>query len=98
MTFRIHQVVECPKDPKNWYQTMTIKPRGLNENLTIDLEIICDCPCEKPEHPVHITTQKDPLIVQDTRYNTIIQKKSNLCSFFFSLSLNIPNLIQFKNV
>ncbi|KYQ55161.1 Integrin beta-PS [Trachymyrmex zeteki] len=44
------KVVECPKDPKDWHQTMEIKPRGLNESLTIDLEIICDCPCEKPGH------------------------------------------------
>ncbi|KAM0732640.1 Integrin beta-PS [Formica fusca] len=45
------KIVECPKDPKDWQQTVEIKPRGLNESLTIDIEIICDCPCEKPGHP-----------------------------------------------
>ncbi|XP_077255158.1 integrin beta-PS isoform X1 [Temnothorax americanus] len=44
------KVVECPKNSKDWHQTMEIKPRGLNESLTIDLEIICDCPCENPGH------------------------------------------------
>nr|XP_012225668.1 PREDICTED: integrin beta-PS-like [Linepithema humile] len=43
-------VIECPEDPKDWNQTVEIKPRGLNENLIIDVEIICDCSCERPEH------------------------------------------------
>ncbi|EZA50855.1 Integrin beta-PS [Ooceraea biroi] len=45
------KVVECPKDPKDWRQTVEIKPRGLNESLIIDLEMICDCPCERQGHP-----------------------------------------------
>ncbi|XP_012529707.2 integrin beta-PS isoform X2 [Monomorium pharaonis] len=53
------KVVECPKDPKDWYQTMQIKPRGLNESLTIDVEIICDCPCEKPGHPGYQPNAKE---------------------------------------
>ncbi|KAL6266653.1 hypothetical protein P5V15_003493 [Pogonomyrmex californicus] len=44
------KLTECPKDPKDWRQTMEIKPRDLNESLIIDLEMICDCPCEKPGH------------------------------------------------
>lgn len=47
----VFKVVECPKDRKDWYQTMMIYPRGLHESLTIDVQIICDCPCEKPGHP-----------------------------------------------
>ncbi|KAH0953620.1 hypothetical protein HN011_000489 [Eciton burchellii] len=43
----ILKVTECPKDSEDWHQTIEIKPRGLNESLTIDLEIICDCPCER---------------------------------------------------
>ncbi|XP_032670659.1 integrin beta-PS-like isoform X2 [Odontomachus brunneus] len=42
------KVTECPANPKDWKQTVHIKPRDLNETLTIDVEIICDCPCERP--------------------------------------------------
>jgi len=38
---------------------MEIKPRGLNESLTIDVEIICDCPCEKPGYSVNIHRKND---------------------------------------
>ncbi|XP_014480334.1 PREDICTED: integrin beta-PS-like isoform X1 [Dinoponera quadriceps] len=45
------KVTECPTDPKDWKQTVNIKPRDLNESLTIDVEIMCDCPCEKLGNP-----------------------------------------------
>ncbi|KAG7201582.1 hypothetical protein KM043_004327 [Ampulex compressa] len=44
------KAVECPANVEEWHQTIQIKPRGINESLTIDLEIICDCACDKPEH------------------------------------------------
>ncbi|XP_043285447.1 integrin beta-PS-like [Venturia canescens] len=44
------KVVECPKDPKDWKQTIHIKPRGVNESLTVNLELLCECPCAIPEH------------------------------------------------
>lgn len=53
-----YQVVECPIDPKDWHQIMEIKPRDLNESLIIDLELMCDCPCEKSGHPVGILKQR----------------------------------------
>lgn len=46
------EVVKCPKDPKEWNQTFQIYPVGLNEALTIHLEMICDCECEKPWNEV----------------------------------------------
>ncbi|EFN88858.1 Integrin beta-PS [Harpegnathos saltator] len=42
------KVTECPMNQEDWKQTVVIKPRDLNENLIIDVEIICDCDCEKP--------------------------------------------------
>lgn len=49
VTFEAHiEVSACPKDPKLWNQTFHIAPVGLNESMTIDLEMICDCDCEKP--------------------------------------------------
>ncbi|XP_076279784.1 integrin beta-PS [Lasioglossum baleicum] len=45
------KAVECPADAREWQQTMQIKPRGLNESLVIDLNIVCDCPCERPGNP-----------------------------------------------
>lgn len=44
-------VNECPSNPKDWHQTFEIYPVGINESLTVDLKMICDCPCEKPDHP-----------------------------------------------
>lgn len=41
---------ECPKDPNNWKQTFTIYPVGISENLVVEVEMICDCPCEHAGH------------------------------------------------
>ncbi|XP_021948062.1 integrin beta-PS isoform X1 [Folsomia candida] len=45
------EVTECPKDPIDWRQKFTIYRVGLEESLTVDLESICDCPCETPGNP-----------------------------------------------
>ncbi|KAG4070030.1 hypothetical protein HA402_013690 [Bradysia odoriphaga] len=37
-------VTECPPDPKDWFQTFQIYPVGINESLTVDLEMRCSCP------------------------------------------------------
>lgn len=42
-------VTECPKDKAVWKQEFSIYPVGLAEKLTIDLDIICECECEKPD-------------------------------------------------
>lgn len=49
ITFDIDiEVKTCPKNKNEYNQTIQIYPVGLNENLLIDLEIVCDCDCEKP--------------------------------------------------
>ncbi len=42
------KVTSCPRNPNEWNQTIQIRPVGLNESLIIDLEMICECDCEKP--------------------------------------------------
>merc|ERR1740123_2927093 len=42
------EVVKCPKDPREWKQTFQIYPVGINESVIVDLEMICQCDCEKP--------------------------------------------------
>ncbi|XP_047995298.1 integrin beta-PS-like [Leguminivora glycinivorella] len=44
---------ECPRDPSKWKQTFVIKPGGTSEGLTVELEMICDCPCEHPGHSAY---------------------------------------------
>lgn len=44
------EVLSCPKNPKDRFQKFNIYPVGLNEALTVDLEIICECDCELPEN------------------------------------------------
>ncbi|XP_029033971.1 integrin beta-PS-like [Osmia bicornis bicornis] len=53
------RAVECPANSSEWQQTMQIKPRGINESLTIDLSIICDCPCDRPGHPGYEVVSED---------------------------------------
>jgi protocadherin alpha len=42
------EVTSCPRNPNEWNQTIQIYPVGLNDALIIDLEMICECDCEKP--------------------------------------------------
>jgi protocadherin alpha len=46
-------VTSCPQDPSEWFQTFRIYPVGINESLTIDLEMLCSCPCEQSGHPAY---------------------------------------------
>ncbi|XP_060528890.1 integrin beta-PS isoform X2 [Cylas formicarius] len=49
INFKIElEVLKCPKDPKDRFQTIQIYPVGINESLIIDLEMLCHCDCEKP--------------------------------------------------
>lgn len=41
---------ECPKDPREWNQLFQIYPVGISESLMVELEMLCDCPCEHPGH------------------------------------------------
>ncbi|XP_055305267.1 integrin beta-PS isoform X2 [Sitodiplosis mosellana] len=46
-------VTECPQDESQWKQTFNIYPVGINESLTVDLEMLCGCPCEKEKNEVY---------------------------------------------
>lgn len=45
-------VTSCPKDPSEWNQVFQIYPVGINESLIVELNMICDCPCERPGNTV----------------------------------------------
>ncbi|XP_044753352.1 integrin beta-PS isoform X2 [Coccinella septempunctata] len=45
------EVVKCPKNPKDWKETIEFYPVGINETLVVDLEMLCSCPCEQPDSP-----------------------------------------------
>lgn len=40
------QVVQCPEDKNS--VTFQIKPRALEDSITVELKIDCDCSCEQP--------------------------------------------------
>ncbi|XP_063976394.1 integrin beta-PS-like [Diachasmimorpha longicaudata] len=50
---------ECPADQTLWKGSFLIRPQGVKENLTIDYELICGCPCDHPGHSGHITNAKE---------------------------------------
>ncbi|RWS14876.1 integrin beta-PS-like protein [Dinothrombium tinctorium] len=41
------EVLKCPENPNERNQTIVIKPSTLSDQLIINLEIICECDCEK---------------------------------------------------
>lgn len=41
------KAVSCPSDKKLWTQTIEIKPSSLTETLKLDVEIVCQCPCDQ---------------------------------------------------
>ena len=47
------EVLKCPKDPREWDQTIEIYPVGINEKVVVDLSMMCQCDCEKPGNPVN---------------------------------------------
>jgi len=48
------EVVKCPKDPREWKQVFEIYPVGINETVLVELEMMCQCDCEKPGNPGYI--------------------------------------------
>lgn len=48
------EVLKCPKDPREWQQTIEIYPVGINEKVLIDLSMMCQCDCEKPGNDGYI--------------------------------------------
>ncbi|KAK0178527.1 hypothetical protein PV327_007409 [Microctonus hyperodae] len=40
------EVTSCPDNRSEWKQKFDIYPVGINETLTVNLEMLCDCECE----------------------------------------------------
>ena len=51
------EVVKCPKDPREWKQVFEISPVGINEPILVELEMMCQCECEKPGGPVSLISR-----------------------------------------
>ena len=48
VTFEIEILAtSCPVLSKDWKQSFKIYTVGINETLTVDLELLCSCPCEE---------------------------------------------------
>ena len=55
MTFTAEITVhECPSNRDEWKQLVSIYPAGLSERLLIELDIICECQCEKEGFEVRL--------------------------------------------
>eukprot|EP00096_Caligus_rogercresseyi_P012190 TRINITY_DN5033_c0_g1_i1.p1 TRINITY_DN5033_c0_g1~~TRINITY_DN5033_c0_g1_i1.p1 ORF type:complete len:836 (+),score=305.25 TRINITY_DN5033_c0_g1_i1:51-2558(+) len=52
------EVIKCPKDPREWNQIFEIYPVGINESVVVNLEMMCQCNCEKPGNPGYIENAK----------------------------------------
>ncbi|KAK0158280.1 hypothetical protein PV328_009304 [Microctonus aethiopoides] len=48
------KATDCPTNPDNWQQLIEIKPQGLENILKIELELICDCPCDKSNYEGYV--------------------------------------------
>lgn len=46
------ELLSCPSDPTKWRQSFTIYPIGVGENLTITVDMLCDCDCNNSSHSV----------------------------------------------
>ncbi|KAL6266943.1 hypothetical protein P5V15_000028 [Pogonomyrmex californicus] len=44
------EVTSCPANRSEWKQKFDIYPVGINETLTVNLEMLCDCECEREGH------------------------------------------------
>uniref|UniRef100_A0A7G3AQR4 Integrin beta n=1 Tax=Lutzomyia longipalpis TaxID=7200 RepID=A0A7G3AQR4_LUTLO len=54
--FRANILVQtCPQNPRDWFQTFQIYPVGINESLIVDLQMLCDCECEHPDHRGYVS-------------------------------------------
>ncbi|XP_029711058.1 integrin beta-PS isoform X1 [Aedes albopictus] len=52
VNFEAHiTLLKCPENPRDWNQILQIYPIGINESLTVDIEMLCSCPCELPGNP-----------------------------------------------
>ncbi|XP_066947764.1 integrin beta-PS isoform X1 [Macrobrachium rosenbergii] len=58
--FRVEvELSKCPEDRSDWRQLISIYPVGLRERLLIDLEMLCDCDCERPGNEGYIPSAEE---------------------------------------
>jgi len=53
------ELTGCPADPREWRQLFQIYPVGINESLLVDLEMLCDCDCERPGNPGYVSQAEE---------------------------------------
>lgn len=53
------EVTSCPPNRKDWSQTFQIYPVGINESLTVVLDMQCECECENVGHPDYLEKSPD---------------------------------------
>uniref|UniRef100_A0A1W7RAE7 Integrin beta n=1 Tax=Hadrurus spadix TaxID=141984 RepID=A0A1W7RAE7_9SCOR len=46
------ELTSCPKNATLWDTSLVISPVGLEEYLKIDVNMLCECDCEKPENEI----------------------------------------------
>lgn len=48
------ELLSCPTDRNEWNHKFYIYPVGISENLTVHVDMLCDCACQYPGHAVSI--------------------------------------------
>ncbi|CAL1283909.1 unnamed protein product [Larinioides sclopetarius] len=43
------ELLECPKNMSLWSHKLQISPVGINEDISLEVDLLCECDCEKPE-------------------------------------------------
>lgn len=72
------ELLSCPSDPSKWHQSFTIYPVGVGENLTVEVDLLCDCPCNNdPTHPVSATHNFFRLFLGLLKERTSKEKQRN---------------------
>lgn len=57
-------VEQCPEDRSEWNKTIKVYPVGLNDELLIDISMLCDCECEQEWNVV----EKSPVCTGNGAY------------------------------
>ena len=89
------EVVKCPKDPREWTQTFQIYPVGINESVIVNLEMLCQCNCEKPGNQETSDVQS---VLNTIFWNREIDNcLYNILSYFIkSFSLCLVSILPFS--
>ncbi|XP_023237033.1 integrin beta-PS-like, partial [Centruroides sculpturatus] len=46
------ELLSCPQNSSLWNTNIEISPIGLQEYLQVDVDMLCECDCEKPENEI----------------------------------------------